>query len=62
MTLAKAWPSDPKEWKGRLEFTLRHKPQLRHVKRSELRLCNPQIGKPEPKSAKIPGSGAVPTG
>ena len=51
LTLANTRPSDPKEWKGRVEFKLRHKPQLRHVTKSEPRHCNSRLGKPEPKTA-----------
>ena len=37
-----------------MEFALCHGPQLKHVKKSEPRPCNPQIGKPEPKAALHP--------
>ena len=51
LTLANTRPNDPKEWKGRVEFKWRHKPQLRHVKKSDPGHCNSRIGKPEPKTA-----------
>ena len=35
----------------RVEFKLRHKPQLRHVTKSEPRHCNSRLGKPEPRTA-----------
>ena len=38
-------PKDPKEWRGRVEFGLRHKPQLRHVQKSAPRPYDPLIGR-----------------
>ena len=35
----------PKEWRGRVEFGLRHKPQLRHVQKSAPRPYDPLIGR-----------------
>ena len=59
LTLASTRPRDLQEWKRRVEYKLRHKPQLRHVKKSEPRHCLLQIGKPELKNsalrAKLPG-------
>ena len=34
LTLANSRPNDPKDRKGRVEFGLRHKPQLRHAQKS----------------------------
>ena len=31
MTLSNAKSTDPKQWRGHVEFGLKHKPQLRHV-------------------------------
>ena len=33
VTLEHTRSSDPKDWRGRVEFTLKHKPQLRLVKK-----------------------------
>ena len=38
-------PKDLKEWRGRVEFGLRHKPQLRHVQKSAPRPYDPLIGR-----------------
>ena len=38
-------PKDPKEWRGRVEFGLKHKPQLRHVQKSAPRPYDPLIGR-----------------
>ena len=38
-------PKDPKEWRGRVEFGLKHKPQLRHVQKSAPRPHDPMIGR-----------------
>ena len=38
-------PKDPKEWRGRVEFGLKHKPQLRHVHKSAPRPHDPMIGR-----------------
>eukprot|EP00439_Symbiodinium_sp_Y106_P069988 s4351_g12.t1 len=38
-------PKDPKEWRGRVEFGLRHKAQLRHVQKSAQRPYDRLIGR-----------------
>eukprot|EP00439_Symbiodinium_sp_Y106_P033492 s6871_g4.t1 len=38
-------PKDPKEWRGRVEFGWRHKPQLRHVQKSAPRPYDPLTGR-----------------
>ena len=45
MTLANARSSDPKQWRGRVEFGLKHKPQLRHVQKTAPRPYDPMIGR-----------------
>ena len=49
LELSHTRPKDPKEWRGRVEFGLRHKPQLRHVQKSVPRPHDPLIGRDKSK-------------
>ena len=40
---------DPKEWRGRVGFGLKHKPQLRHVQKTAPRPYDPMIGRDKSK-------------
>eukprot|EP00439_Symbiodinium_sp_Y106_P045593 s373_g5.t2 len=42
-------PGDDKDWRGRVEFGLTHKPQRKHSQKSAPRPHDPQIGKPPPQ-------------
>ena len=43
-------PRDEKDWRGRVEFGLTHKPQRRHVRKSVPRPHDPMVGKPPPSA------------
>ena len=45
LTLSNARSTDPKQWRGRVEFGLKHKPQLRHVQKTAPRPYDPIIGR-----------------
>ena len=45
MALKNTRPKDPKEWRGRVEFRLKHKPQLRHKSKTAPRPHDPMIGR-----------------
>ena len=45
LTLSNARSTDPKQWRGRVEFGLKHKPQLRHVQKTAPRPYGPMIGR-----------------
>ena len=45
MTLSNARSADPKRWRGRVEFGLKRKPQLRHVQKTAPRPFDPMIGR-----------------
>ena len=45
LALKNTRPNDPKEWRGRVEFGLKHKPQLRHVQKSAPHPYDPMIGR-----------------
>ncbi|OLP82435.1 Copia protein [Symbiodinium microadriaticum] len=47
MTLSNARSTDPKQWRGRVEFGLKHKPQLRHVQKTAPRPFDPMNGRDE---------------
>ena len=47
--LSRTRSKDPKEWQGRVEFGLKHKPQLRHVQKTAPRPYDPMIGRDKSK-------------
>ena len=47
LELSRTRSKDPKEWRGRVEFGLKHKPQLRHVQKIAPRPHEPLIGRDE---------------
>ena len=49
LTMRNTRPKDPKEWRGRVEFGLKHKPQLRHVQKTAPRPYDPLIGRDKSK-------------
>ena len=54
LTMTNTRPRDEKDWRGRVEFGLMHKPQRRHVQKSAPRPHDPMVGKPpQPANADI---------
>ncbi|CAE7429174.1 unnamed protein product [Symbiodinium sp. CCMP2456] len=49
LTMRNTRPKEPKEWRGRVEFGLKHKPQLRHVQKTAPRPYDPSIGRDKSK-------------
>ena len=49
LELSQTRSKDPKEWRGRVEFGLKHKPQLRHVQKTAPRPRDPIIGREKSK-------------
>ena len=45
MAMKNTRSKDPKEWRGRVEFKLKHKPQLRHKSKTAPRPHDPMIGR-----------------
>ena len=50
LTMTNTRPRDEKDWRGRVEFGLTHKPQRRHVRKSVPRPHDPMAGKPPPSA------------
>ena len=50
LTMTNTRPRDEKDWRGRVEFGLTHKPQRRHVRKSVPRPHDPMVGKPPPSA------------
>ena len=50
LTMTNTRPRDEKDWRGRVEFGLTHKPQRRHVRRSVPRPHDPMVGKQPPSA------------
>ena len=50
LTMTNIRPRDEKDWRGRVEFGLTHKPQRRHVRKSVPRPHDPMVGKPPPSA------------
>ena len=50
LTMTNTRPRDEKDWRGRVEFGLTHKPQRRHVRKSVPRPHDPVVGKPPPSA------------
>ena len=44
-------PRDERNWRGRVEFGLTHKPQRKHVQKSASHPHDPRIGKQPPQKA-----------
>ena len=49
--LSRTRSKDPMEWRGRVEFGLKHKLQLRHMQKTAPRPYDPMIGRDKPKVA-----------
>ena len=49
LELSRTRSKDPKEWRGRVDFGLKHKPQLRHVQKTAPRPHDPMIGRDKSK-------------
>ena len=47
--LSRTRSKNPKEWRGRVEFGLKHKPQRRHVQKTAPRPYDPMIGRDKSK-------------
>ena len=45
LTLSNARSTDQKQWRGRVEFGLKHKPQLRHAQKAAPRPFDPMVGR-----------------
>ena len=50
LTMTNTRPRDEKDWRGRVEFGLTHKPQRRRVRKSVPRPHDPLVGKPPPSA------------
>ena len=50
LTMTNTRPRDEKDWRGRVEFGLTHKPQRRPVRKSVPRPHDPMVGKPPPSA------------